>query len=331
LSKQDARGFADPVDYDKYGEYFRVSKDASAITAFYQFGFRDRISTDGSTPYAAAAGRYHVYLALSCPWSQRVAIAINLLGLTDVISYSLVDDLRDGRGWAFRERRGPDPINNFSFLKQAYLATDPAFDGHINVPTLWDCKTRRVVNNTDYDIFWDVITQFSEWAKSPLDVYPRALRAEINALDTEIHETLNTGVYKIAMCPNQWDYDALVKVTFGLLDRLEERLTSQRYLFGDTITETDVRLWVTLARFDIVYNPLFKVNLRRLVDYPNLWAYARDLHSLPAFAEHSNFDAMKFIYHCAFPLRHPPRIIPAGPIVDWTEPQHRERLAGKAS
>jgi glutathionyl-hydroquinone reductase len=183
MSDQDRRGFADPVDYQTYGEYVRASSSGAPDLSLYQFGFRDRISTDGSTPYAAEAGRYHLYLQIACPWSQRAAVVINLLGLSDVISYSLVDDLRDGQGWAFRERRGPDPVNNFSYLKQAYQATEPSFEGHVNVPTLWDRKTGRVVNNADDDIFSDVVTKFTELAKTPLDLYPDDRRAEIDALD----------------------------------------------------------------------------------------------------------------------------------------------------
>jgi putative glutathione S-transferase len=331
MSSADARGFADPADYDRHGHYLRKSAAGSADLALYQFRFRDRISRDGSTPYRAEAGRYHLYLALSCPWAQRAAIVVNLLGLGDVISHSLVDDVRDGRGWAFRERRGCDPINNFSFLKQAYLVTDPAFVGHVNVPTLWDRKTGRVVNNADDDIFWDVMTHFGEWAENPIDLYPQAYRVEIDCLDATIHENVNFGVYRAAVSSDQHDHHIAMTRVFDTLDWLEERLETTRYLFGDTITETDIRLWVTLARFDVVYNPLFKVNLRRLVDYPNLWAYARDLYSLPAFAQLTDFGAFKFSYDHAFPLLSRADGIPAGPIVDWSEPQQRARIGRKAN
>jgi putative glutathione S-transferase len=329
MSIADARGFADPVNYEQFGYYSPYPKDGSTDRPLYQF--RDRISSDGSTPYDAEPGRYHLYIALGCPWAHRAAIAIGLLGLTDVISISVVDDVRDGRGWAFRDRRGPDPINNFSFLKQAYLATDRGFEGHVNVPTLWDRKTARVVNNDNDDIFWDIISQFGAWARTPHDLYPRSLRSDIDALDAEIHENVNAGVYAAGLADSQADYAAAVIRVFETLDRLEARLENRRYLFGDEITESDLRLWVSLARFDVAYNPFFKANLRRLVDYPNLWAYARDLHSVPAFSELSDFDAFKFTYHRAFPQRNPSGIIPAGPIVDWTAPQQRAGLAGRAA
>lgn len=331
MQDQDARGFADPVDYEKYGRYKSNPKEGSHSLRGYEVRskFTDRISTDGSTPYAAEAGRYHLYLALGCPWAHRAAIVVDLLGLD--LSYSLVDDVRDGRGWAFRETRGRDPVNDFSTLKQAYLASDPAFEGHINVPTLWDRKSGRVVNNSDDDIFRDLMSQFGRLAANPIDLYPLARRAEMDELDAHIHESLNFGVYRIAVAANQTDYEGLVTRAFDMLDQLETRLKTRRYLFGDGITETDIRLWVTLVRFDCVYNPFFKVSARRLVDYPNLWAYARDLYALPAFARVTDFDACKATYYLGFPQWNPAGIVPVGPILDWSEPHHRARLAGRTT
>ena len=324
---QDARGFADSVDYKRYGHYLPTPPEGSSILSAYRFGFRDRISTDGSTSYAAESGRYHLYLAVGCPWAQRAAIVIDLLGLDEVISYSTVDDLRDGRGWAFREHRGPDPVNNFSFLRQAYLATSKTFEGHINVPTLFDRNTNRVVNNADDEVFWDLVTQFNEFATNKLNLYPVAERDEIDALDSEIHANVNFGVYTTGLAPEQQAYDAGVMRVFETLDRLEVRLATRRYLLGDSVSETDIRLFVTLVRFDIIYNPLFRINLRRLVDYPNLWAYARDLYSLPAFAKRCDFLSIKASYFKGVVPLNPSRIVPAGPIVDWTEPQRRVDLS----
>lgn len=323
---QSARGFADPVDYETHGQYLAKPDDGSSVLSAYTFGFRDRITTDGSSAYPAEPGRYHLYLSIGCPWAQRVAIAIELQGLGGVISYSSVDDLRDGRGWAFRERRGADPVNDFSFLRQAYLATNPAFRGHVNVPTLWDRNTGRVVNNADDDIFHDVVTRFRPWA-GEVDLYPDALAAEIDALDADVHEAINFGVYRAGLATDQQEYVNIVDAAFATLDRLEARLARQRYLFGDVITSSDVRLWVSLARFDIVYNPLFRVNLRRLVDYPNLWAYARDLYTLPAFSARTEFETFKRNYFGGIPQLNPSAIIPAGPIIDWNAPQDRARLA----
>jgi putative glutathione S-transferase len=326
MMDREQRGFASPVDYETYGRYVSNAKEqAHSLTNYaVRARFTDRISTDGSTPYPAEADRYHLYLALGCPWAHRAAIVVDLLGLA--ITYSFVDDVRDGRGWAFRETRGPDPINNCATLQQVYLLSDPTFEGHINVPTLWDRRTGRVVNNSDDDVFRDLVTRFGAIARNPGDIYRLDQREEIDALDTLIHESLNFGVYRIAVAANQADYDTLVERAFTVLDQLEERLATNRYLFGKSITETDIRLWVTLARFDSVYNPFFRVNLRRLVDYPNLWAYARDLYTHPAFARSTDFAACKATYYLAFPRWNPFGIVPAGPLLDWSEPQQRARL-----
>lgn len=326
MKNREARGFASPVDYETYGRYVSNKKEQAHSLTNYKVRaqFTDRISTDGSTPYPAEADRYHLYLALGCPWAHRAAIVVDLLGLA--LTYSFVDDIRDGRGWAFRETRGPDPIHNFATLKQVYLLAEPAFEGHINVPTLWDCKTDQVVNNADDDVFRDLVTQFGAIARNRSDLYPSDRRDEIDALDALIHEALNFGVYRIAVAANQADYDMLVERAFAVLDQLEERLATSRYLFGHSITETDIRLWVTLARFDSVYNPFFRVNLRRLVDYPNLWAYARDLYTHPAFALSTDFKACKDTYYPAFPQWNPAGIVPIGPLIDWAEPQQRARL-----
>lgn len=327
MTALEPRGFAGPIDYDRYGYYIPKPPEGHSVLAAYRFGFRDRISTDGSTPFAAETGRYHLYVSLGCPWAQRAAILIALLGLEEAISISIVDDVRDGRGWAFRARRGADPINDFSFLKQAYLATEPSFEGHINVPTLWDRKTNRVVNNADDDIFWDIATQFDAFARNPIDIYPLELREDMDRLDKEIHDSLNFGVYETGLAPDQQSYEAGVKRAFDTLDRLELRLNESRFLFGDDLVESDVRLWVTLARFDIVYNPLFRVNLRRLTDYPNLWGYARDLYAHPAFRARSDFAAIKANYWVNLNHLNPSSIVPVGPLLEWDTPHDRRRLS----
>lgn len=328
MSLPDLHGFADPIDYEKYGPHTRFMTPEGLPDPAFRDHFRGRISTDGSSEFAAESGRYHLYLALGCPYAHRASIIVSLLGLDDVISRSYLDDVRDGRGWAFRERRGKDPVNDFSMLKQAYVASKPDFHGRVSVPVLWDRKTACIVNNADDDIFADVATQFGAFASNPVDLYPSDRRTEIDVLDAEICENINTGVYAIAQSRTQEEYDTRVKRTFDTLDRLEERLGSRRYLFGGAITQTDIRLWVTLARFDTVYNPFFRASLRRLQDYPNLWAYTRDLYSLPAFSGTSDFEAIKRTYYLDFPLRNPLGLIPAGPAIDWDEPQHRATLSG---
>jgi len=252
-----------------------------------------------------------------------------LLGLEDVVSLSVVDPIRDGRGWAFRDGPGygPDPVNGFTLIREAYDATEPGYDGHISVPVLWDRETSRIVSNNFPDITIDLDTQFGAWARPGVDLYPEPLRAEIDALNDIVYTTVNNGVYRCGFATSQEAYDAAVAALFATLDDLERRLASRRYLFGGQITEADVRLWVTLARFDSVYVTHFKANVRRLVDYPNLWAYTRDLYQQPAFGPTTNFDHIKRHYYTTHPHLNPQRIVPAGPLLDWAQPPGRESLS----
>ena len=256
-------------------------------------------------------------------------IVRGLLGLEEVVSLSVVDPVRDGRGWAFREGpgHGPDPVNGFTLLREAYAATEPGYDGHISVPVLWDRETAQIVSNNFPDITIDLGTQFGAWAAAGIDLYPQPLRTEIDALNDRVYASVNNGVYRCGFAGTQEAYDAAVATLFATLDELEERLDDRRYLFGDQITEADVRLWVTLARFDSVYVTHFKANIRRLVDYPNLWAYARDLYQHPAFGPSTDFDHIKRHYYTTHPHLNPQRIVPAGPLLDWAEPHHRGKLA----
>ena len=242
---------------------------------------------------------------------------------------SVVDPVRDGRGWAFRDGPGctPDPVNGFTLLREAYEATEPGYDGHVSVPVLWDKQTGRIVSNNFPDITIDLGTQFGQWASPAYDLYPAALRPEIDALNERIYATVNNGVYRCGFATSQEAYNSAVASLFATLDDLDQRLATRRYLVGDALTEADVRLWVTLARFDAVYVTHFKANLRRLADYPNLWPYARDLYSIPAFGGTTDFDQIKRHYYGTHPQLNPLRIVPAGPILDWDAPQQRAALA----
>jgi putative glutathione S-transferase len=246
-------------------------------------------------------------------------IVRKLLGLEDVISLSAVDPVRDGRGWAFREGPGHslDPVNGFALLREAYEATEPGYDGHMSVPVLWDKQTSRMVSNNFPDITIDLETQFGQWSNGRYDLYPEALREEIDAVNATVYANVNNGVYASGFATTQEAYHAAVTRLFATLDELEARLDGRRFLLGDAVTEADVRLWVTLARFDTVYYSHFKCNLRRVTDYPNLWAYARDLYSLPAFRETTNFDHIKRHYYGTHRHLNPSRIIPDGPLLDW--------------
>lgn len=302
--------------------------DASGRLNRQPNAFRDRITADGSSGYPAEPGRYHLYVSLACPWAHRSIIVRRLLGLEDVISLSVVDPIRDERGWAFREGPGhtADPVNGFQFLSEAYLATDPSFRGRYTVPVVWDRVTGRIVTNDYPAITTQLETAFAAFATTPLDLYPEPLRAEIDALKAILFDEVNNGVYKAGFATTQEAYDEAVEALFARLDWLDRRLATRRYLVGGRLTEADICLFPTLVRFDAVYHGHFKCNLRRLVDYPNLWAYARDLYQRPGFGDTVDFDHIKRHYYMTHPQLNPTRIVPKGPVVDWTTPHGRERL-----
>jgi glutathionyl-hydroquinone reductase len=284
--------YASPVDYAAYGHY-GPGRGFTAGQAFNRprYRFQGRITADGSSDYQAEPGRYHLYIAWGCPWAQRTAIVRKLKGLEDIVSLSHVDDVRDGRGWAFRERRGADPVNGFTFLAEAYEATEPGYDGHVSVPVLWDRSTRRIVSNNFPDITIDLGTEFGRWADANVDLYPVGLRPAIDTLNEYVYQTVNNGTYRVAGATTEADYQRLRRQLIAAFAELDERLAHRRFLFGATITEADVRLWPTLARFDLGYNPLGKISERPLTSYPNLWGYARDLYQHPAFRETTDFAA----------------------------------------
>jgi putative glutathione S-transferase len=294
-----------------------------------QYTIRDRITADGSSGFRAEPERYHLYVSLACPWACRTVMVRKLLGLEDVISLSVVDPVRDERGWAFRDGPGHsvDAVNGFQFLSEAYFRTQPDFDGRYTVPCLWDRETERLVSNNFPDITIDFETQFQAFqGPDAPDLYPEHLRAEIDAINTLTYHDINNGVYKSGFATTQAAYETAVTALFDRLDWLEQRLATQRYLVGNQLTEADIRLFPTLARFDAVYVGHFKCNLKRLVDYPNLWGYARDIYQIPGIAETVNFDHIKRHYYMTHPQLNPTRIVPKGPIVDWTIPHGREHL-----
>jgi putative glutathione S-transferase len=295
-----------------------------------QYTIRDRISADGSSGFRAEPERYHLYVSLACPWACRTVMVRKLLGLESVISLSVVDPIRDERGWAFRDGPGhsADPVNGFQFLSEAYFRTQPDFDGRYTVPCLWDRETERLVSNNFPDITIDFETQFQAFQRPDApDLYPEHLRAEIDSINALTYTDVNNGVYKSGFATTQAAYETAVTALFERLDWLEQRLATQRYLVGNQLTEADIRLFPTLARFDAVYVGHFKCNLKRLVDYPNLWGYARDIYQIPGIAETVNFDHIKRHYYMTHPQLNPTRIVPKGPIVDWTIPHGRAHLA----
>lgn len=304
-----------------------TGKDGSFVRQAYRI--RDRISADGSSGFPAEAGRYHLYVSLACPWAHRAVIVRQLLGLEDVVTLSVVDPIRDERGWAFRDGPGhsTDPVNNFAFLSEAYRHTDPHYTGRYTVPCLWDRVSSRLVTNNYPDITIDFATQFTAFHKPGApDLYPQALRAEIDAINALVYEDVNNGVYKAGFATTQAAYETAVTALFERLDWLEARLAQQRFLVGTQLTEADIRLFTTLVRFDSVYHGHFKCNLRRLIDYPHLWAYTRDLYQRPGFGETVNIDHIKRHYYMTHEQLNPTRIVPLGPILDWDAPHNRAAL-----
>lgn len=309
-----------------------LASETSPSGAFerQQYSIRDRFSADGSTGFLAEPGRYHLYVSLACPWAQRSIIVHKLLGLEDTVSMSVVDPIRDERGWAFRDGpgHGIDPVEGFEFLSEAYLRTDAAYTGRYTVPCVWDRKTERLVTNNFPDLTIDLETQFTAFQKPGApDLYPLDLRPEIDAVNEVVYTDVNNGVYKAGFAVTQAAYEEAFDALFARLDWLEERLAHQRFLVGDRITEADVRLFTTLVRFDAVYYGHFKCNLRRLIDYPNLWGYARDLFQRPGFGETVNFDHIKRHYYGTHPQINPTGIVPKGPAIDWITPHGRDRIA----
>ena len=289
--------------------------------------FNGWVTEDGRSGHPAATGRYHLYVSWACPWAHRTIIVRKLKQLEAVIGMTVVDPIRDDRGWAFREGPGhsTDPVNGFHFLSEAYRATDPAYRGRATVPVLWDTATKRIVSNSDDDLMRMFNSAFNRFTSSTLDLYPEALRKDIDELNTFIYENVNDGVYRAGFATSQRVYEHAVRRLFDALDRLEARLKTQRYLFGTQFVETDWRLFVTLVRFDAVYHGHFKCNLRRIVDYPNLFGYLKDLYQTDGIADTVNFDHIKRHYYVTHDDINPTRIVPLGPIQDLAAPHNRNR------
>ncbi|MFY9719808.1 MAG: glutathione S-transferase family protein [Candidatus Cybelea sp.] len=290
--------------------------------------FRDWVTADGSSGYPAAAGRYHLYVSLACPWACRTIVVRKLKGLEDTIGMTIVDPIRDERGWRFADAQ-PDPLHGWRFLSEAYTATDAAYSARITVPVLWDKRRGRIVSNSDDDIMRMFESEFDAFATNPkLDLYPRELRAQIDDLNGLLYETFNDGVYRAGFATTQAAYERAAYRVFETLDLMEKRLATQRYLFGAKPLETDWRFFVTLVRFDPVYHGHFKCNLRRIVDYPNLYGYLRDLYQIDGIAETVDFDHIKRHYYVTHDDINPTRIVPIGPHQELDSPHGRASIEG---
>jgi glutathionyl-hydroquinone reductase len=293
--------------------------------------FTARITADGSSGYLAEPGRYLLYVSLADPWAHRALIVHRLLGLERTIGVSLTDALSDERGWRFPPSTGGrDPATGARYLSELYRVSDPAYQGRPTVPFLWDLRGQRIVTNDFPQITTMFETEFRAFHRPGApDLYPVAQRTEIDALNTLIYHTVGNGVYKAGLAAGQAAYEEAFDALFTTLSALEERLGRRRFLLGDQISEADVRLYPTLARFDAVYHTLYKCNLRRLIDYPSVWGYARDLYRLPGFGDTTDFDQIKRHYYQTQDWINPTRIVPKGPYVNWLSPPDRERLSAR--
>ena len=285
--------------------------------------FRNWVSADGSTPYPAVAGRYHLYVSWACPWAHRTIIGRMLKGLEDAIGLSVVDPIRDERGWAFTGGEYTDPVNGFRFLGQAYAATDRSHKGRLSVPVLWDRETKRIINNESADVLRMYTTAFGRLATREIDLWPEPHRDAIDALNTRLYDDVNNAVYAAGFSRDQADYEQIVRTMFATLDEMDARLGDRRFLFGDAPVETDWRLFTTLLRFDAVYNIHFKCSLRRIADYEHLWPYARDLYQWPGVAGTVRFDDIRRHYYVTHGSINPSGIVAVAPDEDWDAPHGR--------
>lgn len=316
--------------YSKGDKQMILPKERNEEGAFVrqEDQFRSWVTSDGSSGYPAESGRYHLYVSLACPWAHRTIIMRKLKGLSDVIGMTVVDPIRDEHGWAFRKGSGcsEDPLNGFHFLSEAYKATDPDYNARVTVPVLWDKKTARIVSNADEDIMRMLNSEFNAFTRNKFDFYPKALRSRIDEINDFVYPNINDGVYRTGFAATQSDYEQAVRALFNALDRIEESLGTRRYIAGDQITEADWRLFPTLIRFDAVYYIHFKCSIRRIVDYPNLYGYLRELYQLEGIAETVNFDHIKRHYYITHTDINPTRIVPVGPELDLTSPHRRNTL-----
>ncbi|VVB48157.1 S-transferase [Beijerinckiaceae bacterium RH CH11] len=283
----------------------------------------------GSERFPAEAGRYHLYVSLACPWAHRTLIFRKLQGLEGLVGLSVTHWLMGEDGWTFdpAERVVPDPLGA-TRLYEIYARADPRYTGRASVPILWDLKTGTIVNNESGDIIRIFNSAFDDLGAAPGDFYPEALRPEIDEINATIYAAVNNGVYRAGFAGSQEAYEAAISTLFETLDRLETRLSRQRYLCGDQVTEADWRLFTTMVRFDAVYNCHFKCNMQRLVDYPALWAYTRSLYQVPGVADTVDFDHIKRHYYMSHPWINPTRLVPTGPVLDFSAPDDRFKEGG---
>ncbi len=288
--------------------------------------FRDRVSADGASGFPAEPGRYRLVTAPSCPWAHRTVMVRALKRLAAVIPL-VESDRPKQQGWAYsRGFDGLEPVDGTFHVHQVYTAARPGYTGRATVPLLWDRQTRTIVNNESSEIIRMLNSAFDAWGDAALDLYPEALRAEIDAINAFVYDAVNNGVYRCGLAKSQAAYEEAFTKLFGALDELERRLGKHRWLVGDRFTEADVRLFPTLVRFDAVYHGHFKCNLRRLADYHNLSNYLREIYQMPGIADTVDFARIKAGYYQGMRHINPSGIVPLGPALDFAAPHDRARL-----
>jgi putative glutathione S-transferase len=296
--------------------------------------FRNWITADGNAGpsgeggFPAARDRYHLYVSLACPWAHRTVIMRKLKGLEEIVSISVVEPLYGPHGWRFGTSPGtiPDSVNGASELADVYRRADPKYTGRVSVPVLWDKERNTIVNNESAEIIRMFNGAFGRFTNVRTDYYPPTLRDEIDRINTLVYDNVNNGVYRTGFATTQEAYEEAFRAVFAALDEIEARLSRQRYLAGGEITEADWRLFPTLVRFDAVYYSHFKCNLRRIIGYPNLSNYLRDLYQQPGIAATVNMDHIKRHYYGSQRHVNPTGIVPLGPELDFMAPHDRARL-----
>ncbi len=311
----DGQWLTDWTERDEKGQFQRMPTQ-----------FRNWITADGTSGFPAEPGRYHLYVSLGCPWAHRTVILRSLKGLEAVVGISIVDPVISDQGWQFSNYPGciTDSVNQADYLWQIYVKANPTYTGRVTVPVLWDKQTETIVNNESRQIIRMFNTEFNACAAHPsLDFYPEPLREQIERTIDMIYQPINNGVYRAGFAKSQSAYTEAVLELFQALDQWESVLGKQPYLCGDTITLADWCMFTTLFRFDLAYHGLFKCNLRRLVDYPNLWNYLRHLYQQPNVSPVCSADHVKRLYYVGLPELNPNQIVPEGPTIDFTVPCDR--------
>jgi len=307
-----------PQASDKKGQFIRPETQ-----------FRNWIRKNGTTPFLPEANRYHLYVSWACPWAHRTLITRKLRGLETIISFSAVDAHMDSRGWHFSNKGDaiPDTVNHANFLSEIYQKANSSYQGRWTVPVLWDKKQNTIVNNESREIMRMFNEDFTDFSTPSPDLCPKDLKPKIDEVLDTIYEPINNGVYKAGFATKQAAYDDAVTILFDALNKWEAVLSKQRFTCGNYMTEADIALFTTLFRFDLVYITHFKCNLKRLVDFPNLWGFVRDMYQTPGVSETCKIDHIKTHYFSSHKSVNPLGIVAKGPIIDFNERHQREVIS----